>query len=83
MLSYPRHSQHEREEFETDYKQKYERERVLMMEENKKISSELDNVSILLMSVCPIVTAILFVPQTHTDLHILSYFPYIKSNFRT
>uniref|UniRef100_A0A8C1G6C2 non-specific serine/threonine protein kinase n=1 Tax=Cyprinus carpio TaxID=7962 RepID=A0A8C1G6C2_CYPCA len=32
----------DREEFETDYKQKYERERVLLSEENKKLSSELD-----------------------------------------
>ncbi|XP_060790418.1 serine/threonine-protein kinase MRCK alpha isoform X2 [Neoarius graeffei] len=42
-----RESQNEREEFETDYKQKYERERVLLMEENKKLSSELDNLMIL------------------------------------
>ncbi|XP_053538438.1 serine/threonine-protein kinase MRCK alpha isoform X3 [Ictalurus punctatus] len=42
-----RESQSEREEFETEYKQKYERERVLLMEENKKISSELDNLMIL------------------------------------
>lgn len=55
------YSQSEREEFETDYKQKYERERVLMMDENKKLSSELDNVSILLVSVCPIVTVLLAV----------------------
>ncbi|XP_026790270.3 serine/threonine-protein kinase MRCK alpha isoform X6 [Pangasianodon hypophthalmus] len=41
-----RESQSEREEFETDYKQKYERERVLLMEENKKLSSELDNLMI-------------------------------------
>ncbi|KAI2654150.1 Serine/threonine-protein kinase MRCK alpha [Labeo rohita] len=37
-----RESQCEREEFESDYKQKYERERVLLSEENKKLSSELD-----------------------------------------
>lgn len=37
-------SQSEREEFETEYKQKYERERVLLIEENKKLSSELDKV---------------------------------------
>ncbi|XP_067222633.1 serine/threonine-protein kinase MRCK alpha isoform X8 [Chanodichthys erythropterus] len=37
-----RESQSEREEFETEYKQKYERERVLLSEENKKLSSELD-----------------------------------------
>lgn len=55
-MSYPYpHSQSEREEFETDYKQKYERERVLLMDENKKMSSELDNVSILLVSVFPTV----------------------------
>ncbi|XP_053489860.1 serine/threonine-protein kinase MRCK alpha isoform X2 [Ictalurus furcatus] len=42
-----RESQSEREEFETEYKQKYERERVLLMEENKKLSSELDNLMIL------------------------------------
>ncbi|MCJ8736793.1 hypothetical protein PDJAM_G00016520 [Pangasius djambal] len=41
-----RESQSEREEFETDYKQKYERERVLLMEENKKLSGELDNLMI-------------------------------------
>ncbi|XP_036449664.1 serine/threonine-protein kinase MRCK alpha isoform X4 [Colossoma macropomum] len=40
-----RESQTEREEFETDYKQKYERERVLLTEENKKLSSELDNLT--------------------------------------
>uniref|UniRef100_A0A673M0Z1 non-specific serine/threonine protein kinase n=1 Tax=Sinocyclocheilus rhinocerous TaxID=307959 RepID=A0A673M0Z1_9TELE len=37
-----RESRSEREEFETEYKQKYERERVLLSEENKKLSSELD-----------------------------------------
>ncbi|XP_059375882.1 serine/threonine-protein kinase MRCK alpha isoform X6 [Carassius carassius] len=37
-----RESQSEREEFESDYKKKYERERVLLSEENKKLSSELD-----------------------------------------
>lgn len=37
-------SQSEREEFETEYKQKYERERVLLTEENKKLSTELDKV---------------------------------------
>ncbi|XP_075994751.1 serine/threonine-protein kinase MRCK alpha isoform X3 [Genypterus blacodes] len=35
----------EREEFETEYKQKYERERVLLMEENKKLSSEVDKLT--------------------------------------
>ncbi|XP_056260881.1 serine/threonine-protein kinase MRCK alpha isoform X1 [Seriola aureovittata] len=38
-------SQSEREEFETEYKQKYERERVLLIEENKKLSSELDKLT--------------------------------------
>ncbi|XP_039537692.1 serine/threonine-protein kinase MRCK alpha-like isoform X5 [Pimephales promelas] len=37
-----REGQSEREEFEVEYKQKYERERVLLSEENKKLSSELD-----------------------------------------
>ncbi|KAM4522608.1 serine/threonine-protein kinase MRCK alpha isoform 2-T2 [Odontesthes bonariensis] len=40
-----RESQNEREEFETEYKQKYERERVLLTEENKKLSSELDKLT--------------------------------------
>ncbi|PWA27540.1 hypothetical protein CCH79_00000244 [Gambusia affinis] len=40
-----RESQNEREEFETEYKQKYERERILLSEENKKLSSELDKLS--------------------------------------
>ncbi|RXN33846.1 serine threonine- kinase MRCK alpha-like isoform X3 [Labeo rohita] len=40
-----RESQCEREEFESDYKQKYERERVLLSEENKKLSSELDKMA--------------------------------------
>lgn len=38
------HSQSEREEFETEYKQKYEREKILLTEENKKLSTELDKV---------------------------------------
>ncbi|XP_054871862.1 serine/threonine-protein kinase MRCK alpha isoform X6 [Amphiprion ocellaris] len=38
-------SQSEREEFETEYKQKYERERVLLTEENKKLSSEVDKLT--------------------------------------
>ncbi|KAM8846519.1 serine/threonine-protein kinase MRCK alpha isoform 5-T5 [Synchiropus picturatus] len=38
-------SQSEREEFETEYKQKYERERVMLTEENKKLSSELDKLT--------------------------------------
>lgn len=37
-------SQSEREEFETEYKEKYERDRVLLTDENKKLSSELDKV---------------------------------------
>uniref|UniRef100_A0A8C9S8A9 Serine/threonine-protein kinase MRCK alpha n=1 Tax=Scleropages formosus TaxID=113540 RepID=A0A8C9S8A9_SCLFO len=37
-----RESQNEREEFETEYKQKCEREKVLLTEENKKLSSELE-----------------------------------------
>ncbi|KAF0023144.1 hypothetical protein F2P81_023774 [Scophthalmus maximus] len=40
-----RESQCEREEFETEYKQKYERERILLTEENKKLSSELDKLT--------------------------------------
>uniref|UniRef100_A0A3P8T916 Serine/threonine-protein kinase MRCK alpha n=1 Tax=Amphiprion percula TaxID=161767 RepID=A0A3P8T916_AMPPE len=40
-----RESQSEREEFETEYKQKYERERVLLTEENKKLSSEVDKLT--------------------------------------
>uniref|UniRef100_A0A3P9Q2D2 non-specific serine/threonine protein kinase n=1 Tax=Poecilia reticulata TaxID=8081 RepID=A0A3P9Q2D2_POERE len=40
-----RESQNEREEFETEYKQKYERERILLTEENKRLSSELDKLS--------------------------------------
>ncbi|XP_031437374.1 serine/threonine-protein kinase MRCK alpha isoform X2 [Clupea harengus] len=40
-----RESQSEREEFETEYKQKHERERTLLTEENKKLSSELDKVT--------------------------------------
>lgn len=40
-------SQSEREEFEAEYKEKYERERVLLTEENKKLSSELDKVKYL------------------------------------
>ncbi|XP_077367348.1 serine/threonine-protein kinase MRCK alpha isoform X7 [Festucalex cinctus] len=40
-----RESQNEREEFENDYKQKCERERVLLTEENKKLSDELDKLT--------------------------------------
>ncbi|CDR00549.1 unnamed protein product [Oncorhynchus mykiss] len=39
-----RESQSEREEFEMEYKQKYERERVILTEENRKLSNELDKV---------------------------------------
>lgn len=38
-------SQSEREEFETEFRQKYEREKILLTEENKKLSNELDKVS--------------------------------------
>lgn len=44
--SFHPHSRNEREEFETEHKQKYERERVLQSEENKKLSGELDKVNI-------------------------------------
>lgn len=40
-------SQNEREEFEMEFKQKYEREKILLTEENKKLSSELDKVSVM------------------------------------
>nr|XP_020664996.1 serine/threonine-protein kinase MRCK alpha [Pogona vitticeps] len=40
-----RESQTEREEFETEFKQKYEREKILLTEENKKLSSELDKLT--------------------------------------
>ncbi|XP_024909374.1 serine/threonine-protein kinase MRCK alpha, partial [Cynoglossus semilaevis] len=40
-----RESQSEREEFETEYKQKYEREKILLTEENKKLSTELDKLT--------------------------------------
>lgn len=40
-------SQSEREEFEADFKEKYERERTHLTEENKKLSSELDKVKYL------------------------------------
>ncbi|KAG5847079.1 serine/threonine-protein kinase MRCK alpha-like isoform X3 [Anguilla anguilla] len=40
-----RESQNEREEFETEYKQKYERERILLKDENKRLSSELDKLT--------------------------------------
>uniref|UniRef100_A0AAY4BDJ2 non-specific serine/threonine protein kinase n=1 Tax=Denticeps clupeoides TaxID=299321 RepID=A0AAY4BDJ2_9TELE len=40
-----RESQCEREEFEIEYKQKSERERVLLTEENKKLAAELDKLT--------------------------------------
>ncbi|XP_034967358.1 serine/threonine-protein kinase MRCK alpha isoform X1 [Zootoca vivipara] len=40
-----RESQSEREEFETEFKQKYEREKILLTEENKKLSAELDKLT--------------------------------------
>ncbi|XP_062828986.1 serine/threonine-protein kinase MRCK alpha isoform X10 [Anolis carolinensis] len=40
-----RESQSEREEFETEFKQKYEREKILLTEESKKLSSELDKLT--------------------------------------
>ncbi|XP_065690896.1 serine/threonine-protein kinase MRCK alpha isoform X4 [Patagioenas fasciata] len=42
-----RENQSEREEFETEFKQKYEREKILLTEENKKLSSELDKLTIM------------------------------------
>ncbi|XP_048364682.1 serine/threonine-protein kinase MRCK alpha isoform X3 [Sphaerodactylus townsendi] len=40
-----RESQSEREEFETEFKQKYEREKILLTEDNKKLSNELDKLT--------------------------------------
>uniref|UniRef100_A0A4X2LFT5 Serine/threonine-protein kinase MRCK alpha n=1 Tax=Vombatus ursinus TaxID=29139 RepID=A0A4X2LFT5_VOMUR len=40
-----RESQNEREEFESEFKQKYEREKTLLTEENKKLSNELDKLT--------------------------------------
>ncbi|NXP06739.1 MRCKA kinase, partial [Thinocorus orbignyianus] len=40
-----RENQSEREEFETEVKQKYEREKLLLTEENKKLSNELDKLT--------------------------------------
>ncbi|XP_003275156.1 serine/threonine-protein kinase MRCK alpha isoform X18 [Nomascus leucogenys] len=42
-----RESQSEREEFESEFKQQYEREKVLLTEENKKLTSELDKLTTL------------------------------------
>ncbi|XP_063300130.1 serine/threonine-protein kinase MRCK alpha isoform X2 [Pelobates fuscus] len=40
-----RESQSEREEFEAEFKQKFDRERVILTEENKKLSNELDKLT--------------------------------------
>ncbi|XP_067841292.1 serine/threonine-protein kinase MRCK alpha-like isoform X2 [Heptranchias perlo] len=40
-----RESQNEREEFEAEFKQKYERERIMLSEDNKKLSMELDKLT--------------------------------------
>uniref|UniRef100_A0A671QQW8 Serine/threonine-protein kinase MRCK alpha n=1 Tax=Sinocyclocheilus anshuiensis TaxID=1608454 RepID=A0A671QQW8_9TELE len=45
-----RESQTEREEFETEYKQKYERERGHLTDENKKLASEVEKVRSLSLS---------------------------------
>ncbi|KAJ7341003.1 hypothetical protein JRQ81_004558 [Phrynocephalus forsythii] len=42
-----RESQTEREEFEVEFKQKYEREKILLTEENKKLSTELDKLTVM------------------------------------
>uniref|UniRef100_A0A2K6GRV1 Serine/threonine-protein kinase MRCK alpha n=1 Tax=Propithecus coquereli TaxID=379532 RepID=A0A2K6GRV1_PROCO len=42
-----REGQSEREEFENEFKQQYEREKVLLTEENKKLTSELDKLTTL------------------------------------
>ncbi|XP_067884042.1 serine/threonine-protein kinase MRCK alpha-like isoform X6 [Heterodontus francisci] len=42
-----RESQNEREEFEGEFKQKYERERIMLSEDNKKLSNELDKLTIM------------------------------------
>ncbi|XP_060048080.1 serine/threonine-protein kinase MRCK alpha isoform X14 [Erinaceus europaeus] len=42
-----RESQSEREEFENEFKQQYEREKVLLTEENKKLTNELDKLTTL------------------------------------
>ncbi|XP_069811202.1 serine/threonine-protein kinase MRCK alpha isoform X2 [Dendropsophus ebraccatus] len=43
-----RESQNEREEFEAELRQKFERERVLLAEENKRLSKELDKLNSML-----------------------------------
>ncbi|XP_009071362.1 PREDICTED: serine/threonine-protein kinase MRCK alpha-like, partial [Acanthisitta chloris] len=40
-----RENRSEREEFETEFKQKYEREKILLTEENKKLTNELDKLT--------------------------------------
>ncbi|XP_078069650.1 serine/threonine-protein kinase MRCK alpha-like [Mustelus asterias] len=40
-----RESQNEREEFEGEFKQKYERERIMLSEDNRKLSNELDKLT--------------------------------------
>ncbi|NXK54740.1 MRCKA kinase, partial [Chauna torquata] len=40
-----RENQSERDEFVTEFKQKYEREKILVIEENKKLSNELDKLT--------------------------------------
>lgn len=42
-----RESQSEREEFENEFKQQYEREKVLLTEENKKLTNDLDKLTTL------------------------------------
>ncbi|XP_004605489.2 serine/threonine-protein kinase MRCK alpha isoform X15 [Sorex araneus] len=42
-----RESQNEREEFENEFKQQYEREKVLLTEENKKLTNDLDKLTTL------------------------------------
>ncbi|MEJ1270455.1 CDC42 binding protein kinase gamma (DMPK-like) [Cricetulus griseus] len=42
-----RESQSEREEFENEFKQQYEREKMLLTEENKKLTNELDKLTAL------------------------------------
>eukprot|EP00062_Callorhinchus_milii_P021130 gi/632977527/ref/XP_007905396.1/ PREDICTED: serine/threonine-protein kinase MRCK alpha isoform X2 [Callorhinchus milii] len=41
-----RESLNEREEFESEFKQKYERERIMLTEDNKKLSNELDKLTV-------------------------------------
>ncbi|XP_043915519.1 serine/threonine-protein kinase MRCK alpha isoform X2 [Protopterus annectens] len=46
-----RESQNEREEFETEFKQKYEREKSLLTDENKKLSNEVDKLTTMLETI--------------------------------